>query len=333
MWNVQQTGTVSAGGSGVPSVNGITSAVTIAGGTGISVGTAGGTVTITNTGGGTSPGVPTVTFLNGTAGTLSTGYTDFSGTITFTTGVTNPNDIFSLTFGGTYSTPLSCGAQVNEPFESSAQRQIYATTNPASTSVNFVSYTTNPLTLNALDVGNKVSWWCIPTGVISGGGGACMTPQQVVVSSATPTITFSSIPATCTDLTLTYSGQTTGSTFDNVNLTFNGDTSGDYDWYYTYIGGSNSGTASDFCQIGYTGVTGNSFQGQITATIGNYAGSVFNKSLTEQSFLHVAGEGLQQTVGSCDWYKATPVAITSITLTSKDSANFAVGTTVTLRGQ
>jgi len=25
--------------------------------------------------------------------------------------------------------------------------------------------------LNALDVGNRVSWWCIPTGVISGGGG------------------------------------------------------------------------------------------------------------------------------------------------------------------
>ena len=166
-----------------------------------------------------------------------------------------------------------------------------------------------------------------------GGGGACMTPQQVVVSSATPTITFSSIPATCTDLTLTYSGQTTASTLDNVNLTFNGDTSGDYDWYYTYIGGSNSGTASDFCQIGYTGVTGNSFQGQITATIGNYAGSVFNKSLTEQSFLHVAGAGIGQTIGSCDWYKATPVAITSITLTSTDSANFAVGTTVTLRGQ
>ena len=160
-----------------------------------------------------------------------------------------------------------------------------------------------------------------------------MTPMQVVVSSATPTITFSSIPATCTDLTLTYSGQTTASTFDNVNLTFNGDTSGDYDWYYTYIGGSNSGTASDFCQIGYTGVTGNSFQGQITATIGNYAGSVFNKSLTEQSFLHVAGASLAQTVGSCDWYKATPVAITSITLTSAASANFAVGTTVTLRGQ
>jgi hypothetical protein len=172
-----------------------------------------------------------------------------------------------------------------------------------------------------------------PSGGGGGGGGACMTPQQVVVSSATPTITFSSIPATCTDLTLTYSGQTTASTFDNVNLTFNGDTSGDYDYYYTYIGGSNSGTASDFCQIGYTGVTGNSFQGQITATIGNYAGSVFNKSLTEQSFLHVAGAGLQQTVGSCDWYKATPVAITSITLTSAASANFAVGTTVTLRGQ
>jgi hypothetical protein len=208
MWNVQQTGTVSAGSGGVPSVNSITSAVTIAGGTGISVGTVGGTVTITNTGGGgTSPGVPTVTFLNGTAGTLSTGYTDFSGTITFTTGVTNPNNIFSLTFGGTYSTPLSCGAQVNDPFASSAQRQIYATTNPASTSVNFVSYTTNPLTLNALDVGNRVSWWCIPTGVISGGGGGGLFSG---VLSTTPT-------QSGTGLTTTWNSS--GSTFSVANGT------------------------------------------------------------------------------------------------------------------
>jgi hypothetical protein len=128
---------------------------------------------------GTSAGTPAVTFLNGTAGTLSSGYSDFSGTVTFTTGLTSPGNIFSLTFGGTYSTPLACGGQVNEPFALSAQRQIYATTNPASTSINFVSYTTNPLTLNAIDVGNVVSWWCIPSGLLAGGGGGPVSGSPI----------------------------------------------------------------------------------------------------------------------------------------------------------
>ncbi len=220
-----QSGTCAAPGSGVPNVNGITGAVTIAAGAGISVGTIGSTVTITNTGGGTTPGVPTVTFLNGTAGTLSTGYTDFSGTITFTTGVTNPNDIFSLTFGGTYSTPLSCGAQVNEPFVSSAQRQIYATTNPASTSVNFVSYTTNPLTLNALDVGNKVSWWCIPTGVISGGGGGggfspwpSSLSQPISTNFTTHNFSASTVADKTGRMVLTTTGATMGTLISNTAL-------------------------------------------------------------------------------------------------------------------
>jgi hypothetical protein len=88
------------GGSGVPSVNGITSAVTIDAGTGVSVSTSGSTITITNTGGAGSTTVELFTLTptdiaNGYV-TLSSAPTSQMSTILLVT--TAPNQFYGSDF-------------------------------------------------------------------------------------------------------------------------------------------------------------------------------------------------------------------------------------------
>jgi hypothetical protein len=154
------------------------------------------------------------------------------------------------------------------------------------------------------------------------------------LGSAAASITFSSIPATYTDLRLIYVVQ--GTAAGQLCFTrFNGDTSGSTLYSLTNLyGDGTSATSSantsrsswfDF-QFGMPS-SGNTFAFG-TIDIFSYAGSTFKTGLLTGSNDANGSGDVDRRVGL---YRSTS-AITSITLTPQVSGNFAIGSTATLYG-
>ena len=109
---------------------------------------------------------------------------------------------------------------------------------------------------------------------------------QTVTASAASTVSFTSIPATYTDLRIVAVGTSTtaGSSVNNWRMTFNGDsTSGLYSNTALYGNGSAAASARDsngnYMYLGLVGQTSNTAQPVSTFDIMNYANSTTNKTV------------------------------------------------------
>ena len=149
------------------------------------------------------------------------------------------------------------------------------------------------------------------------------------LSSATSTITFSSIPATYTDLVFVLTFTTTTASQD-TNLQFNGDTATNYS--RTVLSGSGAAVSSARqssvaqIQIGNNNFSSTTIPQMISINVFSYAGST-NKTASCVISADTNGSGaVERSVGL--WRSTS--AITSMSLISTGS--FATGTSATLYG-
>ena len=155
------------------------------------------------------------------------------------------------------------------------------------------------------------------------------------LGSAAASYTFSSIPATYTDLIIIASIKADSTTIATPALRLNGDTTSNYSATWLYGNGSTatSSRASSQTYL-YTGdyvagVESTNFATFITQ-IFNYANTTtFKTVLSRNNQINSADGETGATVGL--WRK-TPEAINTILYTSTNGANYAAGSTFTLYG-
>jgi hypothetical protein len=149
------------------------------------------------------------------------------------------------------------------------------------------------------------------------------------VGTATASVTFSSIPATYTDLILITSASTTSATNSGrADVTVNGDTASNYSFTRLYGDGS---VASSYRRSSQT-----SFAELLNSTSGNfypmvlqfmnYSNTTTNKSVLQNAFVSAS---FRREIGVGLW--RSTLAITSITLTAF-STTFVTGSSFTLYG-
>ena len=144
------------------------------------------------------------------------------------------------------------------------------------------------------------------------------------LGSATASVTFSSIPATYTDLVLVCIGKMVSGGDANQPITFNGDSSALYSRTFMYGDGTSalSGRASGTTNLGFP--YWNSTNPVTTITqIMNYSNTTTNKTAISRN------AGSSTVTAEVGLYRSTS-AISSITLTG--GVNFATGSTFSLYG-
>jgi len=149
------------------------------------------------------------------------------------------------------------------------------------------------------------------------------------LSSAASSITFSSIPATYTDLRLSFTC-TAASVGQDIALRYNGDSSSSY--YQTHLSGQGSAASSGQFnstnwRISYIGVyTDTSIPITMQTDIFSYINSNYKIGLSSASGDKNGSGYVARNVGL--WLNSS--AITSLTLSC--AANFSIGSTATLYG-
>jgi hypothetical protein len=150
------------------------------------------------------------------------------------------------------------------------------------------------------------------------------------LGSATASITFSSIPATYTDLRIVVAGTPTSGSF--MWMRYNSDSTTKYS--VTILSGDGSSTASAAISSAAQ-LTCKAYSSDVTTQptlyeidIFSYAGSTFKTHLCSTSADYNGSGDVQRIVGL---YRSTS-AITSVTLLRSASDTFAAGTTATLYG-
>jgi len=146
-------------------------------------------------------------------------------------------------------------------------------------------------------------------------------------------ITFSSIPATYTDLRLVLVAKVNIAA-GNIWLTFNGDTATNYSAFYINSGGAsaNSGRFTSVANIALAGAgagTSTSVDQLFTTDVFSYAGSTFKTVLSTDN-QDINGENGNVTARVGLWRNTA--AITSVSLSATTGRLFAIGTTATLYG-
>jgi hypothetical protein len=149
------------------------------------------------------------------------------------------------------------------------------------------------------------------------------------LGSDNSTITFSTIPATYTDLRLVL----TGIGGDNQSIIFNGSTASNYSSTRLEANGttvsSNRDTANANIYLNYTYTASSTIPALYEVDIFNYAGSTFKTCLISSSLDKNGSGSVNRFVGL--WRSTS--AITSLTLTAEFGiATFKTGTTATLYG-
>jgi hypothetical protein len=163
----------------------------------------------------------------------------------------------------------------------------------------------------------------------SGGGGAIQLISKVVLSTAQPSVTFSSIPQNYTNLIIemTFSGDS--STAGDVAMLFNGDTGTNYNFTNIYPSGSTTSattlSGANHIQVNYHAVA-NGTASYSRIHIPLYSGTTFQK-VAEINYNQEGTAGLH-----VNGYWNNTAAITSITL-SQPAGNFVVGSTFSLYGE
>lgn len=148
------------------------------------------------------------------------------------------------------------------------------------------------------------------------------------LGSSSSTVTFSSIPATYTDLVLVSSStQTAGPV--NSRMRFNGDSSSNYSrtWLSGQGSGAYSGRGSNRTSFELDYYTSPGTGNLTIVHVMNYANTTTYKTVLDRTGR--AAEGTEAVVGL--WRK-TPEAITSIEYSLDGAGSFAAGSTFTLYG-
>lgn len=150
------------------------------------------------------------------------------------------------------------------------------------------------------------------------------------LGTAVASVTFSSIPATYTDLVLIANSSTTTVGSSEINkLTFNSDTASNYST--TTLGGDGSsaasfrGTSVAYIRAGRNSQNGDSYFVPNKIQIMNYSNTTTHKTILAQG--PEASNYIENDVGL--WRSTS--AITSVTLTAGTN-NYKVGSTFTLYG-
>jgi hypothetical protein len=138
-------------------------------------------------------------------------------------------------------------------------------------------------------------------------------PIATTTLSSTSTYTFSSIPATYTDLVLVM-GSLTFSSGGNPQIQFNGDTSANYSNTDIYGNGTSAAstrnTGNAYINVGFSATNGSATEpSTIIVQVMNYANATTFKTLLGRG--NRAGGETQANVGL---WRATPAAITSMTI-------------------
>ena len=148
------------------------------------------------------------------------------------------------------------------------------------------------------------------------------------LGSATASVTFSSIPATYTDLVLVVNAIAATTTDGSITLRFNSDSSSNYS--YTRILGLGSGTPissrGTSTTLIFAGIISNSVLGTTLIQLNNYANTTTYKNTLARS-----GKADSYVSADVGLWRST-AAITSIVLAINDNNNFATGSTFTLYG-
>jgi hypothetical protein len=147
--------------------------------------------------------------------------------------------------------------------------------------------------------------------------------ETKTLGTAQASVTFSSIPATYTDLVLVVQGTSTVN--EPILMQFNGDTGSNFSW--TQIGADAGGTFSTRAssQTSIRGGFSNTAQGNQIVQIMNYSNSTTHKTSLSRS--NIANVGVRAIAGL--WRNTN--AITSITVI-QSAGNFSSSCTFTLYG-
>jgi hypothetical protein len=174
----------------------------------------------------------------------------------------------------------------------------------------------------------------------SGGGAGALTQiSQQVLGSASPTVTFSSIPGRYTSLKLIFNTATSSSSNDIVELQFNGDTgSTHYQWAWSgyktgsgVTGGVVSGWAA-FAEI--ANVPPTSYAGPVSGAVCDFPGY----SATATQFDLICTGATNSSIGIWTatfggfWNPSSATPVTQILLKLGSGNNFPTGSVFTLYG-
>ena len=144
--------------------------------------------------------------------------------------------------------------------------------------------------------------------------------------TTTSTVVFSSIPQTYKHLQIRAIGRTTrtaGGADDNLKITFNSDTT--YSWHYLLGDGATASagggtTSTAMLQVGLPGATATTAFSATVIDLLDYTSTTKNKTVRTLSGYDTNGAGIVGLSSGLDY--ATPAAITSITISSWNAANF-----------
>jgi hypothetical protein len=167
-----------------------------------------------------------------------------------------------------------------------------------------------------------------------GSAAPCMAPMVQTVTSAVATITFSSIPATCNNLTITISGENSTANTQTVQMQINTDTGTHYGsnvWFSTFgttAPASASATNTTTLRMGdLSGTVG--INGVINYTLPGYSNNSFQKMFFGQTTLFNSGSSFQESYAG--FWNGTAAAINQL-IFSSGSGNFQTGTIFSLNG-
>jgi hypothetical protein len=149
------------------------------------------------------------------------------------------------------------------------------------------------------------------------------------LGSAAASVTFSSIPATYTDLVLVYNGKF-ASANGQIALQFNGDTATNYSNTELYGNGTAAGSSRESSvssmRLGYTATA--NIENMNVMQIMNYSNATTNKTILTRQNTAGSASGAAAHVGL--WRSTS--AINSIVVLCYSGINFVSGSTFTLYG-
>lgn len=178
-------------------------------------------------------------------------------------------------------------------------------------------------------------------GQTQGGASEMQLIQSQVLGAAAPSVTFSSIPATFTNLLLKAVGRSTAATENDYwLLRLNGDTSASYYVAFfgqassAFIGGNQNDPATGMWFQSLTGANATAgVPGTLEAEIPFYSLSTFQKAVRARcGYIDLVAAGTDSREEVCDglWTSTSPVSAISLSLGS--GANFVVGSAFALYG-
>lgn len=183
-----------------------------------------------------------------------------------------------------------------------------------------------------------------PTGVTgptgTGGGGGLTQISQQVLGTAVPTVTFSSIAGTYTNLQLTMIVRSAASAAsDNIYVQLNGDSAGNYDYVLALQTSTATAHAGNTTQTPPNTALGQvagaldptSYPGILTINFLNYSQTNFFKEVWVAGSSSTSASVVPVAQSAMLGWRST-AAITSILVGLSSGGNFVVGSTFTLYG-